>query len=98
MASQLQIPRRSRAAARVDALVAIAALVAAIVGKFELVQPVLQGDALAAAVRQMCTDEMHQDYAAVYVQLSSGFIQRYQLSQSGFVRSQQGRDQGIGQR
>jgi hypothetical protein len=98
MASQrrIRIPRRPRSAARVDVLVAIAALVVAIVGYFELVQPALQGDAPAAVVRQMCVDEMRQDYAAVYALLSSSFIQRYQLTPSGFIRSQQGRDQGIG--
>jgi hypothetical protein len=98
MASQRQvrISRRSRSAARVDALVAIAALVAAIVGYFELVQPVLQGDAPAAVMRHMCADEMHQDYTAVYTLLSSSFIQRFRLTPSSFVHSQQGRDQGIG--
>lgn len=77
-------------------VVLLVVLVVAIPSYFEVVQPVLQGDAPAAAMRQMCADERQQDYVAVYALLSSSFIQQYELTEATFVQSQQGRDKGYG--
>jgi hypothetical protein len=74
----------------------IVVLVAAVAGYFELAQPLLQGDAPAAAVRQMCADEMRHDYEAVYRLLASSFIHQFQLDADTFVQSQLARDQGFG--
>ena len=68
----------------------------AIPGYFEVVQPSMQGDAPAAVVRQMCADELQQDYMAVYALLSSSFIQQDRLNQGQFVHLQQVRDQQFG--
>jgi hypothetical protein len=95
MANQQRIEGNSRKSGR-GAFVVIVILVAVVVGYFEIVQPVLQGDAPAAAVRQLCADEMQQDYVAVYALLSSTFIQQFRLNETQFVQQQQGRDQGKG--
>jgi hypothetical protein len=68
----------------------------AIPGYFDVMQPSMQGDAPAAVVRQLCADELQQDYMAVYTLLSSSFIQQYRLNQDQFVQSQQVRDQQVG--
>src|SRR5260370_33756225 len=95
MANQQRIEGNSRKSGR-GAFVVIVILVAVVVGYFEIVQPVLQGDAPAAAVRQLCAGEMQQDYVAVYALLSSTFIQQFRLNETQFVQQQQGRDQGEG--
>lgn len=97
MAKQQRFAGNSRKSGR-GAFVVIVILVAMVVGYFEIVQPVLQGDAPAAAVRQLCADEMQQDYVAVYALLSSTFIQQFRLNETQFVQQQQqqGRDQGEG--
>jgi hypothetical protein len=97
MASGQRIPRdaNNRYVARA-LLVLIAVLVVGVPGYFEVAQPVLQGDAPAAAVRQMCADERKQDYVAVYALLAPSFIQQYQRTEATFVQSQQSRDRGYG--
>jgi hypothetical protein len=80
----------------VRALVVLIAVLVAVPGYFEIVQPVLQGDAPAAAVRHMCVDERQQDYVAVYALLTASFIQQYELTEAKFVQSQQSRDKGYG--
>jgi hypothetical protein len=77
-------------------IVVLVVVVVAIPGYFDVVQPRIQGDAPAAAVRQLCADERQQDYVAVYALLSTSFIQQHQLTEAGFVQSQQGRDQKSG--
>ena len=77
-------------------VVLIVALVVAVPSYFEIAQPLLQGDAPAAALHHMCTDEQQQDYVAVYALLARSFIQRYELTEATFIQSQQGRDKGYG--
>ena len=80
----------------VAVVVVIVVLVVAVPAYFDVVQPRIQGDAPAATVRQMCADELHQDYLAVYALLSSAFIEQYQLTEPGFVQAQRGRDDQVG--
>jgi hypothetical protein len=95
MANQQRDARSARPDVR-GCLVACVVLVAAVAAYFELVQPLVQGDAPEAAVRHMCADVMRQDYVAAYALLSSGFIRQFQLNEDYFVQSQQGRDQQYG--
>lgn len=97
MTSGQLIPGDANARDVVRALVVlIVVLVMALPGYFEIVQPALQGDAPAAAVRHMCVDERQRDYVAVYALLASSFIQQYELTEAKFVQSQQRRDKGFG--
>lgn len=97
MAAKQQLGSKVHERNRVrEVLLTIMVLVAAVVAYFEIGQPLVQGDAPAAAVRQMCAAEMRHDYLAVYALLSSRFIQRFNLNAVQFVESQQGRDQQFG--
>jgi len=95
MANQPRIEWNARYIVR-GLFVVIVVLLAAVVVYFDIVQPLTQGDAPAAAVRQLCADEVRQDYVAAYALLSSRFIDRYGLNQDQFVRWQQLRDQQHG--
>jgi hypothetical protein len=98
MASQQRKERIDRNLSRgcLSATLVLLVLFAAVVGYFEIAQPLLQGDAPAVALRKLCADEMHQDYVAAFGLLSSRFIQQYGLDQDKFVQVQQGRDQQHG--
>jgi hypothetical protein len=100
MASWQRIEQRNATSRRVVRglvlVVVIVVLVVAVPGFFDVLQPRLQGDAPAAAVRQLCAGELHQEYVAVYALLSSSFIQQYQLTEAGFVQAQRGRDDQVG--
>jgi hypothetical protein len=77
-------------------VIVLVVLVLAIPGYFDVLQPRLQGDAPAAAVRHLCADELHHDYIALYALLSSDFIQQHRLTEAGFVQAQQARDEQVG--
>jgi len=56
-----------------------------------------EGDAERSVVRQLCADEISQNYAAVYDMLSTGYRQSFlQENQAGFVEALQHRDQQYG--
>lgn len=95
MANQQRDERSARPVVR-GCFVMVVVLLAAVAAYFEIVQPLVQGDAPEAAVRQMCSDVMRQDYVAAYALLSSSFIHQFQLNEERFVQSQQGRDQQYG--
>jgi hypothetical protein len=77
-------------------VVCLLLLLGAVIVYFDVVPIVSQGDAQAAAVRQFCGDQVHQDYTAAYSLLASDYTKPINLDPSQFAQTLQQRDQRYG--
>lgn len=88
----------ARRQSSIAALIVLGIIVLLVVMAYRDTGPLTtQADDETAVVRQLCADEVSQNYAAVYEMLSTGYRQTYlQENQDGFVQALQQRDQRYG--